>query len=193
MKNGERTDAMRAMIVFFLLAGVLILSGGCASYTSVSLSTNQSKPVSMTSNINKEYSVMKHIRVVQKVPFLFLLRINPENANPNLDELLQPVFAETPADAIVNVRLQGSTSLGDVILPIGLGIAGGLVFAPLFVFVVTPFFEDLKTYSLEGDIVRYSESSKPSEPKQKFDPVTGLPTENPTPRFDPATGLPMKP
>lgn len=147
----------------------------------------------MTANINREYRVLRHIKAVQKVPLLFLVRMSPGSANPDLDQLLQPEFAETPGDAIVNVNIQGKASFGDLFLPIAVGIGGGFVFAPLLIFAATPFFEDLKTYTVEGDIVMYTDGKKLPGAEQKFDPVTGLPAAKPTPRFDPATGLPVKP
>lgn len=184
---------MKNLVCFLFIAGMLVLSEGCASLTTVSLSTNQAKPISMTANINKEYRVLKHIKVVQSVPFLFLVRLNPENAAPDIDQLLQPEFAATPGDAIVNVKIEGKPFFGDIFFPIGFGVVGGIAFSPLFLFVAAPFFEDLKTYTIEGDIVQYIEPNPILKPNQQFDPVTGLPVRSTTIQFDPNTGLPVRP
>ncbi len=147
----------------------------------------------MTANINREYRVIKHIKVEQKIPFLFLVRMNPESGHPEVDEMLQPEIDASQGDAIVNVKIKGEAAFGDVFFPVGVGVVGGIAFAPLFILAVIPLYEDLKTYTVEGDIVMYTDDKKLPEPEQKFDPVTGLPASKPMPRFDPVTGLPIKP
>jgi len=194
---------LRAATVLF----IFIFCEGCASYTSVSLSSNQSRTVSMTANINREYRVIKHIRVEQKLPFLFIVRMSPEHGHPDLDEMLQPEIDASQGDAVVNVKIKGEAELGDVFLPVGIGVLGGIAFAPLFVIAAIPLYEDLKTYTVEGDIVKYigekllPETEKPSPaaeklqaaPIQRIDPETGLPLPKPKLQFDPSTGLPIKP
>lgn len=167
----------------------LLLCGGCASHSAVTLAVNQGKPISLTPYINKDYRVVKHIRVQQKVPLLFVARLSPGGGKPDFDELLRPELISNEGDALVNVKIVGEASLGDVLLPIGLGIISGIGFAPLYVIATAPLFEDLKTYSVEGDLVQYIDRQPESE--RKFDPATG--TQKAKPRFDPETGLPMKP
>jgi hypothetical protein len=193
MKEDTMTRGSEKIFGAVVVFSMFVICEGCASYTSVSLSSNQAKTVSMTANINREYRVIKHIKVEQKIPFLFLVRINPESGHPEVDEMLQPEIDASQGDAIVNVKITGEAALGDVFLPVGVGVLGGIAFAPLFIFAVTPFYEDLKTYTVEGDIVKYTEGKKLPEPEKKFDPVTGLPAAKPAPRFDPATGLPIEP
>lgn len=202
------------LVLGWALLSTSLLGTGCASFTSVSLSVNRGdKVVSMTSNINKEYRFVKHVKIQQKVPLLFLARVNPQGGSPDLDELLQPEFAETPGDAIVNVKIKGEAALGDVILPVGMGIVGAFVFPPLLVISMFPLYEDLKTYTVEGDIVKYVGEQLPPGgeklppavdkptpvvgklppvPVQRIDPETGLPVKKPVLRFDPSTGLPVK-
>ena len=202
------------LILGWALLSTSLLGTGCASFTSVSLSVNRGdKVVSMTSNINKEYRFIKHVKIQQKIPLLFLVRINPGSGSPDLDELLQPEFAETPGDAIVNVKIKGEAALGDFVLPIGMGVVGAFVFPPLLFIAMFPLYEDLKTYTVEGDIVKYVGEQLPPvrekllpavekaaplveklppAPRQRIDPETGLPVEKPKTRFDPTTGLPIK-
>jgi hypothetical protein len=181
------------LILGWALLSTSLLGTGCASFTSVSLSVGGDKVVSMTSNINKEYRIIKHVKIQQKIPFLFLVRINPGSGSPYLDDMLQPELAAEEGDAIVNVKIKGEAALGDFVLPIGMGVVGAFVFPPLFSIAMFPLYEDLKTYTVEGDIVKYVEQKPSPEIEQKFDPVTGLPATKPTIRFDPNTGLPMKP
>lgn len=181
------------LILGYALLSTSLLGTGCASFTSVSLSVNRGdKVVSMTSNINKEYRIIKYVKVEQKVPFLFLVRINPAGGNPDLDDMLQPELAAAEGDAIVNVKIKGEAALGDVILPIGMGIVGAFAFPPLLIIAMFPLFEDLKTYTVEGDIVKYVEPKQPPESDRRFDPITGLPLKKPSMQFDPTTGLPLK-
>ncbi len=195
------------LILGWALLSSSLLGTGCASFTSVSLSVNRGdKVVSMTSNINKEYRIIKYVKVEQKVPFLFLVRINPASGSPNLDDMLQPELAAAEGDAIVNVKVKGEAALGDVILPIGMGIVGAFLFPPLGFIAMFPLYEDLKTYTVEGDVVKYVGEKLPPAaekpppvveklppaPKQRIDPETGLPVKKTKVQFDPNTGLPIK-
>lgn len=196
------------LILGWALLSTSLLGTGCASFTSVSLSVNRGdKVVSMTSNINKEYRTVKHIKVQQKIPLLFLVRINPASGSPDLDEMLLPELSTVEGDAIVNVTIKGEAALGDVILPVGIGIVGAFIFPPLLFFTAFPLYEDLKTYSVEGDIVKYVGERLPPEAVkpvpvvenppptqgQRIDPETGLPVKKSKIQFDPNTGLPIKP
>jgi len=196
------------LILGWALLSTSLLGTGCASFTSVSLSVNRGdKVVSMTSNINKEYRTVKHIKVQQKIPLLFLVRINPASGSPDLDEMLLPELSTVEGDAIVNVTIKGEAALGDVILPVGIGIVGAFIFPPLLFFTAFPLYEDLKTYSVEGDIVKYVGEQLPPAavksvpvvekpapiPAQRIDPETGLPVKKSKIQFDPNTGLPIKP
>ena len=176
---------------FALLLWCLLVSGpGCASYTAVKLdATRLSKPVSMSANINREYEISKHVKAEQKIPFLFLVRLSPETGSPDIREMLEPEINSVQGDAVVNVQIKGEASLGDIILPIATGVIGGIAFPPLFVIAAIPFFEDLKTYSVEGDVVKYSSQKPIQELKQEYDPLTGVQSRNV--KFDPNTGLPI--
>jgi len=110
--------------------------------------------------------------VKQKVPLLFLLRVSPAGAKPDLSELLEPELIAAQGDAVVNVRIEGTADFFNVILPIGVGVIGGaILWSPLYVFTVFPLFEDLKTYTVEGDIVKYVEGKAIPDREQKFEPV----------------------
>lgn len=200
----------------------MLFSGwGCASMSSVTVeSKGFMKPISMTPNINREYSVIKHFKREQKAPFLFLTRLSPTGAAFNLDEELleEPGFAE--GDAVVNASVKSQLAMGDLLFPLVVGIGGGLIFPPFFFFLACPFYEDLKTCVVEGDIVKYVPEKAapageklppamempapvvakpasvveklPPSPNQRIDPETGLPMKKPKLRFDPNTGLPIK-
>ena len=185
---------MKRIATILAFSCLFFLANGCASSGSVYLSMNRGdKVMSMTPNINREYRLIKHIRAEQKSPLLFIVRMVPAEARPDLDGMVLPELTAAQADAMVNMKLKGETSLGDALLPIAVGLFGGLAFPPLFVVMTFPIFEDLKTYAVEGDIVKYVESNPPPESGRKFDPVTGLPLTTEPVQFDPKTGLPIRP
>jgi hypothetical protein len=216
---------MKAFIVGLekraLLFSLLFSCWGCASFTSVTIDSKSfPRPISMTSDIDREYRVIQHFKKAQKVPFLFLVRLSPEGGAFNLNEELQNEPGIMDGDALVNTTIKGQAAIGDVALPIVVGIGGGLVFPPLFLFLACPFYEDLKTYTIEGDIVKYVGGQRPPAeeipnpviekippvvehpapvkekssplPEKRIDPETGLPVKKTTVRFDPNTGLPIK-
>ncbi len=193
MDNKEER-IMKWFDVAFPFIVIIVCIEGCASLTPVNLSVSQgSKTISMTSNINREYEVVKHFKVKQKAPFLFLSRLAPEGANADLNKLLEPELINTQADAIVNLSIKGDAEATDIALPVGFGLFGGLAFAPLFVLMAVPFFEDLKTYEVEGDLVKYiAQATSPEKAKELLDPLTGLPTQKPKIKYDAETGLPIK-
>lgn len=117
-------------------------------------------------------------------------------AKPDISAMLQRQLRLTPGDAIINVRIHGSTRMVDIAGPILLGIAGGLIFPPFFLFIYEPFILDLKSYTVEGDIVTYKKTpASPPVPAvtKPIDPMTGLPIEETKKiEYDPLTGLPKK-
>ena len=185
---------MKRIATILAIGCVLLLANGCASSNSVYLSMNrEDKVMSITSNVNKEYRVIRHMSAEQKNPFLFIARMFPGEVKPDLDAMVSLELTTSQADAIVNVKFRGETSIGDALLPLGLGFFGGLAFPPFFFIMMSPLFEDLKTYAIEGDLVKYVEPMQAPESVRQFDPITGLPITKPPVQFDPKTGLPVRP
>ncbi len=172
--------------IFFLcaLCSFDLCVSGCASFNSFEFSSvKTNKPISMTNEINRPYIVVRHFVVEQKTPLLFLARMVTAG-NPNLDDLLQNEL--TGGDAIVNVRIKGYLHIGDMLLPIAIGI-GGVFVEPILLFVsFMPFFLDLKSYSVEGDLVRYTSSISTKDSDQHKSDVIDIPL-----RFNPETGVPI--
>ena len=184
---------MKRIATILTIGSLLFQANGCASSSSVYLSMNRGdKVMSITSNVNKEYRVIRHMSAEQKIPFLFMVRMFPGETKPDLDAMVSLELTTAQADAMVNVKFRGETSIGDALLPVGLGFFGGLAFPPLFVIMALPLYEDLKTYAIEGDLVKYVEPQEAPESDRKFDPITGLPLTKPAIHIDPMTGLPMK-
>jgi hypothetical protein len=186
LKKKNIIERYYKVVVFF---AVLLCVEGCASITPVKLSAHQSmKTISMTSNINKEYTIIRHFKVKQKS------RMSPYGASADFNELITPDLISSQADAIVNVSIKGDAAIPDVFFPIGLGLLGGLTLSPMFYFLIpVPLFEDLKTYEVEGDLVKYiDQTSAPVMTKELIDPLTGLPQQKQKIKYDAETGLPVK-
>lgn len=154
---------------------------------------NADVPVIMNSKNLPRHTVVTHFSLRQESSFLFADRLFG-GGKPDLTRMVQQQLTLTPGDAMVNVRIHGDTNVGDFLLPIIFGAAGGFVFPPLVLFVYEPLFYDLKTYTIEGDIIRYSVEPKSQSGKiLYFDPMTGLPIEEKKKtEYDPETGLPKK-
>jgi len=104
---------------------------------------------------------VKHFTLRTKEPFLFLQRL---------------FFA-----AIVNVKITGAASAGDISLPIVIGLGGALFLSPpLLTLAFLLFIEDLKTYTIEGDAVKYVDDVVPISQLLRFDPKTCLPLQRKT-------------
>ncbi len=149
-------------------------------------------PVSMNSNAGRPYNVIAHFKTGQQEKGIFIQRLYG-GAQPDLNAMVQRQLAKTDGDAIVNVKIKGEAQFGDVLLPVIFGIGGTFVHPLFSFFIFEPFFTDLKTYTVEGDIVRFTDTEQKRNPFVRLDPATGLPVQSkPRVEFDPETGLPKR-
>jgi hypothetical protein len=204
--------------IIILSLAALFSMPGCASFELTAL--RSSVPVQMNTQQSRPYTIVSHFTVTQEKPFLFLQRMFGAGY-PNVENLLNAQLQLTPGDAIINLKISCGTDAADFFLPLGIGVLGAYAAPPLAVFALMPFWIDLKSYTLDGDIIAYTDTTHPQkdepgtqplvEKMQKkpvsIDPMTGMPeasasipgasTENPAARvpvaaFDPVTGLPIK-
>ncbi|MFA5835011.1 MAG: hypothetical protein WDA22_16155 [Bacteroidota bacterium] len=172
-----------------LVVALCFLLQGCAVHFDA---INASVPVMMNAKNVSSYKLVTHFSLHQDVQFLFLPRLFG-GAKPDINAMIENQLRLTPGDAIINVRIHGDTEVGDFLLPIVIGTAGAFVFPPMSIFIYEPFFYDLKSYTVEGDIIRYDILQQfQAKPLLKIDPMTGLPVEEQKKEFDPETGLPKK-
>ncbi len=149
---------------------------------------NTAVPVLLNTPAEKEYVVVEHFSVLQDRSLLFLKRLHG-GGHPDFQGMLDKQLKKTPGDAIINLSITGETRELDVIAPLIFGIAGAFVYTPLVIIAFEPIFTDLKTYSIEGDVIRYTGRTN----LRPIDPETGLPVQTSAPNtFDPETGLPKK-
>ncbi len=150
-------------------------------------------PVSMTSQVGRPYTVIKHFTVEQDRSSLFIKRLWGGGL-PDITAMLSKELKKTPGDAIINLSIQGNTHASDAALPVVIGIGGVFIFSPLILFIFEPLFADLKSFTAEGDIVIFTDGyQNKNKSSLTIDPMTGLPTkEDIKTEFDPDTGLPKK-
>lgn len=174
--------------IFFFIA---VCISGCAQ-VAVDLAAHDTPvPVLMNNEIGRPYTVVTHFEMDQDDKGLFLTRIFG-GGQPDIGAMLRRQLIKTKGDAIINVRIKGEAKFGDVLLPVMVGIAGAFVHPFIGIFTVEVFFTDLKRFTVEGDIVRFTDAEQ-QQSVPKIDPMTGLPIrEKPPVEFDPQTGLPKK-
>ena len=176
----------RSIVSGVFALGVLSCLTGCMTLDfSVK---NSAVPVLLNTPAEKEYVIVEHFSVLQDRSMLFLKRLHG-GGHPDIQGMLDKQLKKTPGDAIINLSITGETREMDVVGPLIFGIAGAFMFSPLIIIAFEPIFADLKTYSIEGDVIRYTGQAN----RIQIDPETGLPIHTSAPgEFDPETGLPKK-
>jgi len=171
----EARRAMKTIAVCLCGSVVMLLFFGCASFTPVTISADGATlPISISSNINRDYIVVKHVILQQRVPFLFIQRMFAQ-CNPDVQSMIEQEVANQNGDAFVNLRVEGTMKAGDMLLPLAIGIGGAFLAPGFLAAAIVPFFVDLRTYSVEGDVVSCTSKVPPPSlnKKIKFDPETG--------------------
>lgn len=185
MKKIVRT-VLCSVIIGFLLQGCMMEIGFTAQQIEV--------PVSMTSQLGRPYITVRHFSVTQDRSALFIKRLWGGGL-PDIHGMIERELKKTPGDAVVNLSIQGAIQPGDVALPVVIGIAGVFVFPPMIFFLFEPLLADFKSFSVEGDIVNFTDVQQTKKIiLPSIDPTTGLPIhkEEKKIEYDPVTGLPKK-
>jgi hypothetical protein len=129
-----------------------LLLTGCAT---VQLNTGTiTEPVSMTVNINQDFTVVKHFRRDTKGIFPLFHLVTTKN--PDVEKIVAEELLAARGDAIVNLTIQGQTKLWDSAIPILFGMLADLFIYPYGSTFVAAFV-GFRTYTIEGDVVRYIE------------------------------------
>lgn len=172
------------LIIMMVLQGCMMEIGFTVRQTDI--------PVSMTPQAGRPYTIIRHFTIEQDHSALFIKRLWGGGL-PDMTSMLAKELKKTPGDAIVNLSIQGTIQPADAALPVVVGIGGIFIFPPLALFIFEPLLTDLKSYTAEGDIVRFTDAGQQKNPPIVIDPMTGLPMkENVKKEFDPETGLEKK-
>ena len=140
---------MRKLIFISLIAVLILTSTGCMT---VLLTTEGiEKPVGMTSNVNKEFTIVKHFIRHSKGYFIIFNLVTL--SDPKLKDLVNNEILAGQGDAVINVKIEGQTTFIDGFASVGLGFIGGLA-APPFGSLLGDLF-GMRTYTIEGDVIKY--------------------------------------
>lgn len=142
---------MSKMYAIFVVLVISLSGGGCMT---VQLSTDGiDKTVAMTSDVNKTFTIVR--RFNQDLKGWFTLFNLITITDPRVSDLVRNELSAARGDAVINLRIQGQTTFVDGLIPIALGIVGGLA-APPFGFFASNLI-GVRTYTVQGDIIKYSE------------------------------------
>jgi hypothetical protein len=128
---------------------VVILFSGCMTVQLDSIGIEKS--IGMTANINKKFTVVHHFR--EDVKGWFTLFDLITISNPDVSGLLQKEVVD--GDAITNLKIQGQTTFVDALVSIGAGAAGVLIGGAAG--ANAAYLISARTYTVEGDVVKYTE------------------------------------
>jgi len=76
-------------------------------------------------------------------------------SNSDLEALISKEISSAQGDAVLNMRIQGQTTLIDGVLPFALSVIGGLIIPPYGSFL--GYLIGSRTYIIEGDVIKYIE------------------------------------
>lgn len=153
---------------------------------------DNSKPVSFNRTSNRQDVFVRHFSRDAKAYFTMFNLITAKNVE--FDKIIQEELNANNGDGIINLKIKGQDTFIDQIIPVAVGMFGIIIMPNTPIGVFAAYMIGLRTYTIEGDIVRYIDKEEPSKNSQqnKIDPSTGLPNkkEDKKIEFDPETGLP---
>jgi len=114
--------------------------------------TGYDKTASLTST-DKKFTILKHFNREMKCWYT-LINLIPLS-EPNCADLLRDETASSHGDAIINIKIQGQTSLIDVAIPVALSVLGSIVSPQRGAFLGV--LVGARTYTIEGDVIKYIE------------------------------------
>jgi hypothetical protein len=184
------TTCLQGWKFVFLVAFLLC---GCRT---VDLTMNDnSKFVSLNNPRDRNYSFVKHFSRDEKAYFTLFNIVTAKNVN--IDNVVQQEISAGGGDGVVNLKIKGQDTFIDQIVPIGVGVIGTLLMPTTPFGFFAAYMIGMRTYSIEGDIVRYSDQEDPVKNSKliKSDTTKVLPSKKEIPKvieYDPDTGLPKK-
>lgn len=142
---------MKIYLMLFVATFYLLSSAGCMS---VALTVEEfDKPVSLTGNINKNYTIVKHFSCDLKAWFAFFDLVTI--SEPNMQDALHNEILSAQGDAVINLKIKEETTFVDGVISSAVGIAGALAVG--YVGVSLSHLIDTRTYTIEGDVIKYVE------------------------------------
>jgi hypothetical protein len=124
-------------------------------------------PVSLSAEINREYSVVHHFRV--RTSAWFVGRVITLS-NPKVERIVEQQLRRNNGDAVVNLKINGRDTFLDFLTPIGAGLAADALYyfalsndeveevrilSTSAVAGLVGVLVSSRTVFVEGDVVRY--------------------------------------
>lgn len=140
---------------FFLVSTIAVFLLSFIGCMTVNLTSEGiDKPVSMTNNVNQQnFTVIKHIK--RDVKGIFTLFNLVTISDTKINDILRSELQASQGDAVINVKIKGQTTLVDGAIPLAATFVGSLI-SPVVGFLAA-YMIGLRTYTVEGDIIRYSD------------------------------------
>lgn len=142
---------MKKSITFLVIGLSFLIVPACMT---VHLSAEgYDKPASMTSNVNKKFTIVKHFKRNLKGWFAIFNLITI--SDPDIQRVIQNEVMSAQGDAAINLKIQGQTTFLDGAIPVALGVIGALVAPPGGIYASNLI--GVRTYTIEGDVIRYTD------------------------------------
>ncbi len=140
---------MKLKITLIIVGLIIISFTGCMTVNLTAEGVE--KTVAMSSNVNKKYTIVKHFSKDLKGYFTIFNLVTI--SDPKVSELIRNELISAQGDAVINIKIQGQTTFIDGLVPIGLGVIGGIIAPPYGTFA--SYLIGLRTYTVEGDVIKY--------------------------------------
>lgn len=138
-------------ILILVIYTAFLFLQGCMT---VNLTTvGYDKPVSMTNNVNKKFSIVKHFN--QELKGWFTIFNLVTISEPNVEEAIRREISSVQGDGAINVKIKGQITFIDGIIPFALGLIGSVALPPAG--SVLGYLVGARTYTIEGDIIKYTD------------------------------------
>jgi hypothetical protein len=102
----------------------LIVVGVVSGCMTVDIGASLETPVSMSGAPDKDYTVVRHFEQTKKAWFTLFDLVTMKN--PDLSGVIEAELKRTPGDAVINVEVEGQTTVIDGLMPIAMSVAGTL-------------------------------------------------------------------
>lgn len=145
-----------------LVLAVVTAVSGCMT---VDLDARFETPVSMSGAPAEDHTVVRHFEQSETAWFTLFDLVTMKN--PDVSNVIESELGRTPGDAVINVEIQGQTTVIDGLIPIAMSLAGTLAGQAL---AADPYYGayygtllgslaaamlTARTYTVSGDIVQF--------------------------------------
>ena len=140
---------MKKCLLLSIIGLTLLSFVGCATVHLTAIGIK--KPAAMTSNVNKEFTIVRHFSRDLRGYFTIFNLVTI--SNPNVSKVIEEEITAGQGDAVINIAIKGQTTFIDGAVPVLLGILGAIIVPPYGVYASN--LVGMRTYTVEGDVIKY--------------------------------------